>query len=267
MIAQARPRCRPRSRAAPAAGPPAAATPGPATRIPFSRNPPAPPHMSSRTLGLDDTLHAYLLEVSLREPEPLARLREATAGMRNARMQVSPEQGQLMGLLIELTGARRVLEVGTFTGYSALAMALALPEDGRIVACDVSEEWTAVAREHWRRAGVAHRIELRLAPAQQTLDALLAGGEAGSFDFAFIDADKGGYLAYYERCLALLRAGGLIAVDNTLWSGRPADPHDDDPDTVAIRDFNRALHGDERVTLSLLPIGDGLTLARKRTAA
>ncbi len=222
--------------------------------------------MSSRSLGLSDTVYRYLLEVSLREPPVLTRLREETARMEHARMQVSPEQGQFMGLLLELMDARRVLEVGTFTGYSSLAMALALPEDGRIVACDVSQAWTAVARRYWAEAGVAHKIELRIAPANDTLDALLAQGQAGRFDFAFVDADKQGYAGYAERCLALLRPGGLMAVDNTLWSGRPADPAQGSVDTQAIRAFNRAMHCDERVTLSLLPVGDGLTLARKRPA-
>jgi caffeoyl-CoA O-methyltransferase len=179
-------------------------------------------------------------------------------------MQISPEQGQFMALLARLTGARRCLEVGVFTGYSSLVTALALPVDGSIVACDVSEEWTAVARRYWREAGVAHKIELRLAPATETLDELLAQGQAGTFDFAFIDADKTNYLAYYERTLSLLRTGGLVLVDNTLWSGRVADPEVADADTVSLRHFNEVLHRDERVDLSLLPLGDGLTLARKR---
>jgi predicted O-methyltransferase YrrM len=169
-----------------------------------------------------------------------------------------------MALLVRLTGARRILEIGTFTGYSALAMALALPADGRIIACDVSEAWTAVARRYWQRAGVVGRIELRLAPALQTLDALIGEGGGGSFDFAFIDADKGRYLDYYERSLILLRPGGLIAVDNTLWGGSVADPAETDADTAAIRAFNAALRDDPRIDLSLVPIGDGLTLARKR---
>jgi predicted O-methyltransferase YrrM len=178
-------------------------------------------------------------------------------------MQIAPEQGQFMALLVRLTGARRILEIGTFTGYSALAMALALPAEGRIVACDVSEAWTAVAKRYWQRAGVAGRIELRLAPALQTLDALIGEGGGGSFDFAFIDADKSRYLDYYERSLTLLRPGGLIAVDNTLWGGSVADPAKIDADTAAIRAFNAALHADPRIELSLVPIGDGLTLARK----
>jgi predicted O-methyltransferase YrrM len=172
-----------------------------------------------------------------------------------------------MALLVRLTGARRCLEVGVFTGYSSLVTALALPDDGRIVACDISEEWTGIARRHWQQAGVAHRIDLRLAPAADTLDALLAAGNEGSYDFAFIDADKGGYLGYYERALRLLRPGGLLLVDNTLWSGRVADPAATDADTVALRRFNEQLHRDERIDLSLVPIGDGLTLARKRGRA
>ena len=179
-------------------------------------------------------------------------------------MQISPEQGQFMALIARLIGARRCLEVGVFTGYSSLATALALPDDGRIVACDVSEEWTSVARRYWQQAGVTHKIELHLAPATDTLDALMAQGQAGTFDFAFIDADKTNYLAYYERTLALLRAGGLVLIDNTLWSGKVADPEVADADTVALRHFNEVLHRDERVDLSLLPLGDGLTLARKR---
>ena len=220
--------------------------------------------MSNRTISLDDRLYEYLLGVSLREHPALARLRAETARHPRVNMQIAPEQGQFMALLARLAGARRCIEVGVFTGYSSLAVALALPPDGRIVACDVSEEYTAVARRHWKEAGVADKISLRLAPALETLDALLAEGEAGRFDFAFIDADKEGYPGYYERLLELLRPGGLIAVDNTLWDGAVADPADEEPDTVAIRAFNARLHADQRVDLSLVPIGDGLTLARKR---
>jgi caffeoyl-CoA O-methyltransferase len=223
--------------------------------------------MSSRTLTLDDRLYDYLLAVSVREPPALARLREETAGLESARMQISPEQGQFMGLLLELMDARRVIEVGTFTGYSSLAMALVLPEDGRIVACDLSEEWTAMARRHWADAGVAHKIDLRIGPAVDTLDALIAEGREETFDFAFIDADKAAYAQYYRRCMRLLRPGGLVAVDNTLWSGRPADPQEHSVDTEAIRAFNRTMHEDQGVTLSMLPIGDGLTLARKRVGS
>ena len=222
--------------------------------------------MSNRSIPLTDSLYEYLIDVSLREPALLLALREETAGMRNRSMQISPEQGQFMALLARLAGAKRCLEIGVFTGYSSLAVALALPEDGRIVACDVSEEWTAVARRYWAAAGMDHKIDLRLAPALQTLDALVADGQSGRFDFAFIDADKERYLEYYERVLRLLRPGGLVAVDNTLWSGRVADPEVADEDTVALRHFNECLHRDERVDLSLVPVGDGLTLARKRDA-
>jgi predicted O-methyltransferase YrrM len=220
--------------------------------------------VSRQTLGLDARLYEYLLSASLREPPALARLRAETAAHPRAGMQISPEQGQFMQLLLKLIGARRVVEVGVFTGYSSLAMALALPGDGRILACDISEEYTAIARRHWAEAGVSHKLELVIAPALATLEARLAAGEAGSYDFAFIDADKGGYPDYYERLLELLRPGGLIAVDNTLWSGAVADPADQSADTVALRAFNAQLHRDERVDLALLPIGDGLTLARRR---
>ncbi len=222
--------------------------------------------MSNRTLPLDDRLYEYLLRHSLREPAPLAALRAETAAHPRVNMQIAPEQGQFMQLLVQLIGARRAIEIGVFTGYSSLAVALALPADGRLLACDVSEEYTAIARRHWQRAGVAHKIELVLAPALATLDARIAAGEAGAWDFAFIDADKTGYLAYYERLLRLIRPGGLIVVDNTLWDGAVADPAVRDPDTVALREFNDMLLADSRIDLSLLPLGDGLTLARKRAA-
>ncbi len=220
--------------------------------------------MSSRSISLTDSLYGYLLEVSLREPDLLLRLREETAADPMARMQISPEQGQFMALLVRLMGARRCIEVGVFTGYSSLCVATALPADGRIVACDVSAHWTQLARRYWEAGGVAHKIDLRLAPAVETLESLLAAGGAGNYDFAFIDADKTNYVAYYERSLELLRPGGLVVVDNTLWSGRVADPEVADEDTVALRHFNEHLHRDARVDLSLLPMGDGLTLARKR---
>jgi len=184
--------------------------------------------------------------------------------MRHSGMQIGADQGSFMGLLVKLLRAKRTLEVGVFTGYSSLAVALALPQDGRIVACDVSEEWTRVAREHWKKAGVEHKIDLRLAPALETLDGLVAQGQRGTFDFAFIDADKDNYAAYYERCLVLLRQGGLIAFDNTLWSGAVIDASKNDADTVAIRALNDALHRDERVDVAMLTVGDGLTLALKR---
>ena len=219
--------------------------------------------MSNKTFTLSDDLYAYLFEHSVREPDILRRLREETGRDSMARMQIAPEQGQFMQLLVRLMGARRYLEVGVFTGYSSLAVALALPADGRIVACDVSDDWTSVARRYWAEAGVAEKIDLRLAPALQTLDALIAGGATGSFDFSFIDADKTSYRTYYERALTLVRVGGLIAVDNTLWEGRVADPKAHDADTLAIRDFNRHLRDDRRVHLCLVPIGDGLSLALK----
>ncbi|MDQ3024937.1 MAG: class I SAM-dependent methyltransferase [Pseudomonadota bacterium] len=217
-----------------------------------------------RNVTLTDTLYRYLVDHSVREPEVLRELREETAKLPMAGMQIGADQGQFMGLLAKIMGAKRCIEVGVFTGYSALAVALALPPDGRIVACDVSEEWTAIAQRYWKKAGVAGKIDLRLAPALETLDELIALGDEGRYDFAFIDADKGGYLAYYERCLRLLRPGGLVAVDNTLWSGDVADSANTKPDTVSLRAFNDALHVDDRVDLAMLPLGDGLTLARKR---
>lgn len=217
-----------------------------------------------RQLSLDDRLYRYLVEHSVREPEVLRALREETAKLPMAGMQIGPDQGQFMALLVKLAGARRCLEIGVFTGYSCLSVALALPPDGRIVACDVSEEWTAIARRYWEKAGVASKIELRLGPALATLDALRSQEGEGIFDFAFIDADKGNYLAYYERCLPLVRRGGLIAVDNTLWSGDVANPDNRTSDTVSLRRFNEALHADARIDLAMLPVGDGLTLALKR---
>jgi caffeoyl-CoA O-methyltransferase len=220
--------------------------------------------VSNRTIKIDARLYEYLVKVSVREPALLARLRAETARMPEHNMQIAPDQGQFMAMLVRLIGARRCLEIGTFTGYSSLAVALALPADGRLIACDVSEKWTGIARRYWQEAGVAGRIELKLQPALTTLDELLADGQAGRFDFAFIDADKASYGQYYERVLSLLRAGGLVAVDNTLWSGRVADPKARDKDTAALKKFNAALHKDERIDLTLVPIGDGLTLARKR---
>jgi predicted O-methyltransferase YrrM len=219
--------------------------------------------MSRRTIDLDDVLYRYLIDHSLREHPAQSALRAATASHPHAGMQISPEQGQFMALLVRLIGARRAIEIGVFTGYSALAVALALPDDGRLLACDISDEYTRVGRPFWQQAGVARKIDLRLAPALATLDAQLAEGAAGGFDFAFIDADKSGYDAYYERCLLLLRPGGLIAIDNTLWGGSVAQPASD-ADTLALQQLNAKLHHDERIDLSLLPIGDGLTLARKR---
>ena len=220
--------------------------------------------MSDRRLIITDEIYRYVLEHSVREPPVLARLREVTQRMPEALMQIGPEQGQLMALLARLVGAKRCIEIGVFTGYSSLAVALALPEDGRIVACDVSEEYTSVARQFWREAGVAHKIDLRLQPATRTLDELIAAGESGRYDFAFIDADKASYDAYYERVLKLLRPGGVVLLDNVLWSGEVADPKTEEASARIFQALNDKLHRDERIDLSLLPIGDGVTLARKR---
>lgn len=220
--------------------------------------------MSNRTLELTDKLYDYLLSASLREPDVLRRLREETAGQEMARMQIAPEQGQFMALLLRLMGARRTLEIGVFTGYSALCAALALPEDGRIVACDISEEWTAIAQRYWREAGVGDKIELRLAPAAETLAKLMDSGQRETFDFTFIDADKENYDTYFEYALRLVRPGGLIAIDNVLWGGSVVDDDDQEPSTRAIRELNAKLHRDDRIELSLVPIADGLTLALKR---
>ena len=219
--------------------------------------------MSSHTLNLDHATYQYLLNQSLREHPAQVALREATRTHPHAVMQISPEQGQFMALLIRLIGARQTIEIGVFTGYSALSVALALPDDGKVLACDISDEYTRVGVPQWQAAGVAHKIDLQLAPALTTLDARINAGEQEQYDFAFIDADKSGYDAYYERCLVLLRQGGLIAIDNTLWSGKVTVPAED-ADTAALQALNRKLHRDERVDLSMLPIGDGLTLARKR---
>jgi predicted O-methyltransferase YrrM len=211
---------------------------------------------------LPEALQDYVLANWLREPKILRSLREETAAHPRAGMQIPPDQGQLMQLVVRLTGAKRCLEVGVFTGYSSLSVALALPPDGEIVALDVSEEFTDVARRYWAEAGVSDRIQLRLAPALESLDALVAEGQV--FDLAFIDADKSNYLAYFEKALALLRPNGLILIDNVLWDGKVADPAADDEDTRALKELNTALHGDERIDLALLPIGDGVTVARKR---
>lgn len=213
---------------------------------------------------IPESLADYVETTWLRESDVLRELREETAKMENAGMQIAADQGQMMAFLVRVMGAKRYLEVGVFTGYSSTAVALALPPDGHVTACDVSEEFTSVARRYWEKAGVADKIDLRLGPAVDTLDALIAGGETGTYDFAFIDADKPGYLAYYERVLSLLRKGGLVAIDNVLWDGKVADMSVFDEDTAAIRQVNEHLHRDERVDLCLIPIGDGVTLARKR---
>jgi caffeoyl-CoA O-methyltransferase len=220
--------------------------------------------MTRRTIQLTDRLYDYLLSVSLREPDVLARLRAETASHPKAEMQISPEQGQFMRFLIRLIDARRTLELGVFTGYSALSAALALPAGGRVVACEIDAGFAEVARRWWREGGVEGKIDLRLGPAVETLDALLADGQAGTFDFAFVDADKDSYRAYYERCLALVRPGGLILFDNTLWGGEVADPEASGTGLEEIRALNSLLHQDDRIDLSFLPISDGLTLARKR---
>lgn len=220
--------------------------------------------MSRGSIGLSDELNAYLAEFGVREPDVLRHLREETAQMPESQMQIAVEEGALLALLVQLTGARRILEVGTFTGYSSTAMALALPPGGRIVCCDVSKEYTDVALRAWAEAGVADRVELHLAPATQTLEALLAAGGAGTFDMAFIDADKDNYAAYYERALQLVRSGGLIAIDNVLWSGRVADPENREASTLTIHALNAAIAADQRVDVAMVPIADGLTLARVR---
>lgn len=219
--------------------------------------------MSNKTLSMNEELYTYLLSVSLRESCHLKQLRETTASLPEAGMQIAPEQGQFMALLVKLTAARNVLEIGVFTGYSSLAMLLAMPEVGRLVACDISEPWTAVARQYWEQAGVLDRVDLRLGPALDSLDQLLAEGRSSQFDLAFIDADKAHYGAYYERSLTLVRPGGLIVIDNLLWGGKVADPTARDPDTLAIRALNARLGQDRRIAYSLLPVADGLGLAMK----
>lgn len=219
--------------------------------------------MSTKTLNLTPSVYDYMLKHSLRESSVLKALRDETATMTGAVMQISPEQGQFMSLLIEILGARKTLDIGTFTGYSALVVAQALPENGKVIACDVSAESTTVAKKYWQQANVANKIDLHIAPALETLQKLLDNHEAGTYDFAFIDADKRNYLEYYEKALTLLRPGGVIAIDNVLWSGKVADHHEQGDDTNAIRAVNTKLVHDNRVTISMVPIGDGLTLARK----
>jgi predicted O-methyltransferase YrrM len=221
--------------------------------------------MSNQSIGLSDTLYQYLLANSVREPDILTKLRAETAQHPLVNMQVSPEQGQLMGLLVQLISAKKCLEVGVFTGYSSLVVALNLPDDGRLIACDISDEFTSIATKYWQQAGVNDKIDLHIAPAIETLDRLLADGEAGTFDFAFIDADKNNYAAYYDRCFQLVRQGGLILVDNVLWYGKVADPAmSEDKRTQAIKHLNQQIYHDDRVQISLIPIGDGLTIARKK---
>ena len=219
--------------------------------------------MARRTLDLDDRLYDYLLKFGVRESDLLKELRTETSKLSGAGMQIGADQGAFMHQLIGLMGAKRALELGTFTGYSSICVASALPVDGKMICCDVSEEYTAIARKYWKRAGLDNKIELRLGPGVATLDGLLAANEP-PFDFVFIDADKPNYSNYYERALKLLRTGGLIAIDNVLWGGDVADPAKHDEDTDAIRALNEKISRDERVTLSMIPLGDGLTLARKR---
>ena len=212
---------------------------------------------------MNSDLHDYLIQHSLREPTIAQELRAETQKMTMGKMQISPEQGQLMGFLIALTKSSRAIEVGTFTGYSTLCVAQALPQDGYLLACDINKDWTSVGETYWKKAGVSHKIELRIAPALDTLNSLLPN-QKETFDFAFIDADKSNYDGYYECCLQLLKPGGLILIDNVLWGGSVIDPKQQDEDTIAIRNLNTKLHSDERVDISMLPVGDGLTLARKR---
>ena len=220
--------------------------------------------MSRNYLALNDQSYNYLLDTSLRETEVAQRLREATGNLPEGGLQISPNQGQFMALLVQLMSAKKTLEIGVFTGYSALVVALALPDDGKIIACDISAEWTSIGLRYWAEAGVNHKIDLRLAPAVATLDALIADGQAGTFDFAFIDADKTNYDNYYERALQLVRKGGLIVFDNTLWYGKVADENEQDDDTVALRALNKKLQADERIFMSQIPVGDGVTLAIPR---
>lgn len=219
--------------------------------------------MSTHSIALTPQLYDYLQKNSLHEADVLKKLREQTYKMSAARMQISPEQGQFFQLLIQLMQAKKTLDIGVFTGYSALSVALALPENGKVIACDINKEWTKIAKKYWAIAGVTHKIDLKLAPANDTLQELLQS-EAGTFDFAFIDADKANYANYYEKSLQLIRPGGLIAIDNVLWSGKVADPEFTDDNTKTIREFNQMIFNDTRITLSMLPIGDGLTLAFKK---
>jgi len=220
--------------------------------------------MSAEMITFTKELSNYLRTTGLRDEPVLQALRQETAKLPMAIMQISPEQGAFMGNLMRIMGATKTLEVGTFTGYSALVVAMALPENGKVVACDVSDEWTSIGKPYWKQAGVADKIDLRLRPAVETLDQLIANGESGTFDFAFIDADKSNYDIYYERSLTLLRAGGVIAVDNVLWNGAVIDDARQDEDTRAIRTLNNKIHADPRVDMNMLPVGDGLTLAVKR---
>lgn len=220
--------------------------------------------MSSSNAYIPENIYDYILSNTLRDRPELKALRDETAELPMAMMQISPDQGQFMALLVKLIGAKRAIEVGTFTGYSALMVAEALPDDGKLVACDIDDEMPSVGRKHWEKNGVADKIDLRIGPAVDTLDALIAAGESGTYDIAFIDADKENYGEYYERCLVLLRERGLILIDNVLWGGRVADPSNNDESTVAIRELTAKMQADERVDFSLIPVGDGLSFAVKR---
>jgi predicted O-methyltransferase YrrM len=219
--------------------------------------------LSNRTLSIDDRIYNYLCDISIKEPELLRQLRQETAQIEYSVMQISPEQGQFMSLLIKLMAASRAIEIGTYTGYSSICIASAMPADGKLICTDISPQWTSIAEKYWAKAGLENKIELFSQPAEQTLQMLLDDGAQRSFDFIFIDADKQNYIKYYEMGLSLLRKGGIIAVDNTLWSGAVADPENDEPGTRAIRRFNEMLKQDGRVSHSLLTIGDGLTLILK----
>jgi predicted O-methyltransferase YrrM len=220
--------------------------------------------MSNQTIGLSPEFYSYYQSISVREPEILQKLRQETASHPRAMMQIAPEQGQFMAFLVQLIGAKKTLEIGVYTGYSSLVTALALPPDGTIVACDVSDEYTAIARRYWQEAGVSNKIDLRIAPALETLDELISQGYSNRFDFAFIDADKGNYSNYYEKSLELIRKGGLIAIDNVFWGSKVADLEIQDNQTNKIREFNQKLYEDKRINLSVVPIADGLTLALKK---
>lgn len=220
--------------------------------------------MSNQTIGLSPEFYSYYRSITVREPEILQKLRQETATHPRAMMQIAPEQGQFLAFLVQLIGAKKTLEIGVFTGYSSLVIALALPPDGRIVACDVSDEYTAIARHYWEEAGISEKIDLRIAPALETLDKLISQGYSNSFDFAFIDADKGNYSNYYEKSLELVRKGGLIAIDNVFWGSKVANLEIQDNQTSKIREFNQKLYEDNRINLSVIPIADGLTLALKK---
>ena len=219
--------------------------------------------MSSETIILDNQLRDYLLNVSVKEPEVLRALRKETGNLEYSQMQISPEQGSFMAFLVSLINSKNTLDIGVFTGYSALIVALALPKDGCVTACDINTDWTDIAKKYWKLANVENKIDLRISPAIETLDRLISDGCRDRYDFSFIDADKINYQHYYEKSLVLIRPGGLIAIDNVLWSGKVLDDKNEDPDTKAIREFNNKLYHDKRVSISMIPIGDGITLVRK----